>query len=212
MARVKSAVKKNASAAKDLPRKIVAAKRPAGWPNGDAQVKKKKPSRRGAFAQYRAYRRAVLKLSKKTDVLVPKLAFARVVREIAQGYKSDVRFRKGALLAVQFATEDFLEKSFNSASLLAMHAKRHKITPTDLRLGLMLGEKDQQELQKSVNAPINMLTVTQSRRRRPVKIQAMKSKGHVSAAAVIAQTDEDALIEAENAKMKAQLAATGSIE
>lgn len=205
MARVKSAVKKNASAAKDLPRKVLAAKR--RLPGSEAAIKKK-PSRRGAFAQYRSYRRAVLKLSKKTDVLVPKLAFARVVREIAQDFKQDVRFRKDALLAVQFATEAFLEQSFNSASLLAMHAKRHKITPTDLRLGLMLVDKNQPDLQQAVNASINMLTVTPNRRRRPVKILAMKPKSFVSASD---QADEDALIEAENAKMKAQLAATGSI-
>ena len=45
--------------------------------------------------------RAILKARESTDLCMPKLSFSRLVREIAQGHRSDLRFTPSALLALQ---------------------------------------------------------------------------------------------------------------
>ena len=57
--------------------------------------------------------REIRKYQKSTELLIRKLAFMRLVREIAQDFKSlkittDIRFQTTALLALQEATESYL--------------------------------------------------------------------------------------------------------
>ena len=51
-----------------------------------------------------------------TELLIPKLSFSRLVREIAQEISADLRFQSGALEALQEAMEAFLVNEFERKS------------------------------------------------------------------------------------------------
>ena len=73
---------------------------------------------------------------KTTHLLIRKLPFSRLVREIAQdfGLDSVARFQSSAILALQTAAECYLVGLFEDANLCAFHAKRVTIQPKDLQL------------------------------------------------------------------------------
>ncbi|XP_065866354.1 uncharacterized protein [Euphorbia lathyris] len=52
--------------------------------------------------------REIRKYQKSTDLLIRKMPFQRLVREIAQHYKNDLRFQSHAVLALQEAAEAYL--------------------------------------------------------------------------------------------------------
>ena len=75
-------------------------------------------------------------------MLVPKLPFQRLVREIAQEYKTDLKFKSESLGALQEAAEAYLTGLFEDTNLCAIHAKRVTIMPRDIQLARRLrGEK-----------------------------------------------------------------------
>ena len=78
--------------------------------------------------------REIRKFQKSTDLLIRKLPFQRVVREIAGEFKSDLRFQSQAVLALQEATEAYLVGLFEDTNLCAIHAKRVTIMPKDMQL------------------------------------------------------------------------------
>ena len=69
-----------------------------------------------------------------TALLIRKLPFQRVVREIAQDYNTDLRFQSAAVLCLQEATEAYLVRLFDDANLCAIHARRVTIMPRDIQL------------------------------------------------------------------------------
>jgi len=62
------------------------------------------------------------------------LPFQRLVREIGQDYKTDLRFSKEAVTLLQYAAEHYLVKLLEDTNLNAIHAKRQKIEPKDIQL------------------------------------------------------------------------------
>lgn len=62
------------------------------------------------------------------------LPFQRLVREIGQDYKTDLRFSKEAVALLQYAAEHYLVKLLEDTNLNAIHAKRQKIEPKDIQL------------------------------------------------------------------------------
>jgi histone H3 len=78
--------------------------------------------------------REIRRYQKSTDLLLRKLPFQRLVREIAQDYKSDLRFQSSAILALQEASEAYLVGLFEETNLCAIHAKRVTIMPKDIML------------------------------------------------------------------------------
>jgi histone H3 len=78
--------------------------------------------------------REIRKYQKSTDLLLRKLPFQRLVREIAQDFKNDLRFQCAALLALQEAAEAYLVSLFEDANLCAIHAKRITVMPKDIQL------------------------------------------------------------------------------
>ncbi len=62
------------------------------------------------------------------------LPFERLVREIGQDYKTDLRFSKEAMTLLQYAAEHYLVKLLEDTNLNAIHAKREKIEPKDIQL------------------------------------------------------------------------------
>ena len=74
------------------------------------------------------------KYQKSTELLIRKLPFQRLVREIAQDFKTDLRFQSHAVLALQEASEAYLTGLFEDTNLCAIHAKRVTIMPKDIQL------------------------------------------------------------------------------
>ncbi|KAF8869702.1 histone-fold-containing protein [Mucidula mucida] len=86
--------------------------------------------------------RTLDRVSKSTELLIRKLPFQRLVREIAQDFKTDLRFQSSAVMALQEAAEAYLVSLFEDTNLAAIHAKRVTIQPKDLALARRLrGER-----------------------------------------------------------------------
>ena len=71
---------------------------------------------------------------KTSALLIRKLPFQRLVREIAQDYKTDLWFQSAAILCLQEAAEAYLVRLFDDANLCAIHARRVTIMPKDILL------------------------------------------------------------------------------
>ncbi|EMS58422.1 Histone H3.2 [Triticum urartu] len=78
--------------------------------------------------------REIRKYQKSTELLIRKLPFQRLVREIAQDFKTDLRFQSSAVSALQEAAEAYLVGLFEDTNLCAIHAKRVTIMPKDIQL------------------------------------------------------------------------------
>lgn len=78
--------------------------------------------------------REIRQQQKKTNLLIRRGPFERLVREIAQDFKDDLRFQKEAILMIQLATESYLISLFEDTNLCAIHAKRSLIKPKDIQL------------------------------------------------------------------------------
>ena len=78
--------------------------------------------------------REIRHFQKATVLLIRKLPFQRLVREIAEELRPGLRFQSSALLALQEAVEAYLVKLFEDTNLCAIHAKRVTIMPKDLLL------------------------------------------------------------------------------
>eukprot|EP00441_Pelagodinium_beii_P032225 CAMPEP_0197638332 /NCGR_PEP_ID=MMETSP1338-20131121/13294_1 /TAXON_ID=43686 ORGANISM="Pelagodinium beii, Strain RCC1491" /NCGR_SAMPLE_ID=MMETSP1338 /ASSEMBLY_ACC=CAM_ASM_000754 /LENGTH=131 /DNA_ID=CAMNT_0043210887 /DNA_START=85 /DNA_END=480 /DNA_ORIENTATION=- len=86
--------------------------------------------------------REIRKYQKSTELLLRKLPFQRLVREIAQDVKTDLKFQSQAVLALQEAAEAYLVGLFEDTNLCAIHAKRVTIMPKDIQLARRLrGER-----------------------------------------------------------------------
>ena len=71
---------------------------------------------------------------KSTALLICKLPFQRLVREIAQDFKTDLQFQSAAILCLQEAAEAYLVGLFEDTNLCTIHAKRVTIMPRDIQL------------------------------------------------------------------------------
>ena len=78
--------------------------------------------------------REVWRYQKLTELLIRKMPFQRLVREIAQDFKMDLRFQSGAILALQEASEAYLVGLFEDSSMCAIHTKRVTIMTKDIQL------------------------------------------------------------------------------
>uniref|UniRef100_A0A0D9X5S7 Histone H3 n=1 Tax=Leersia perrieri TaxID=77586 RepID=A0A0D9X5S7_9ORYZ len=92
-------------------------------------VKKPRRYRPGTVAL-----RKIRKYQKSTDLLIRKLPFQRLVREIAQLFKVDMRFQSHAVLALQEAAEAYLVGLFEDTNLCALHFKHVTIMSKDIQL------------------------------------------------------------------------------
>ena len=71
---------------------------------------------------------------KNTALLIRKLPFQRLVREIAQDFKTDLRFQSAVILCLQEAVEAYLVRLFDDANLCAIHTRQVTIMPRDIQL------------------------------------------------------------------------------
>jgi len=86
--------------------------------------------------------REIRRYQKSTELLIRKLPFQRLVREIAQDFKTDLRFQSSAVMALQESAEAYLVSLFEDTNLASIHAKRVTIMPKDIALARRLrGER-----------------------------------------------------------------------
>ena len=130
-------------------KRILAEKREEKRKKAAAKMAKKggqKAPKGGVKKRYR-YRPGTVALKqirqyqKSTELLIRKLPFQRLVREIASDSEviksplcGKVRFQSAAIMALQEATEAYLVGLFEDSNLCAIHARRVTIMPKDIQL------------------------------------------------------------------------------
>ena len=126
MARTKQTARKSTGG--KAPRKQLASKaaRKATPAEGAKKTRRYRP---GTVAL-----REIRRYQKSTDLLIKKAPFQRLVREVAQDYKADLRFQSSAVMAMQEASEAYLVGVFEDTNLCAIHARRVTIMPKDMQL------------------------------------------------------------------------------
>ena len=83
--------------------------------------------------------REIRRYQNSTGLLIRKLPFQRLVREISQDFTTDLRFQSAAISALQEACEAYMVGLFEDANLCAIHAHRVTIMPKDLQLAKRIG-------------------------------------------------------------------------
>ena len=130
-------------------KRILAEKREEKRKKAAARMAKKggqKAPKGGVKKRYR-YRPGTVALKqirqyqKSTELLIRKLPFQRLVREIASDSEviksplcGKVRFQSAAVMALQEAAEAYLVGLFEDTNLCAIHARRVTIMPKDIQL------------------------------------------------------------------------------
>ena len=139
MARTKQTARKSTGG--KAPRKHLATKaaRKSNPENGG--VKKPRRYRPGTLAL-----KEIRKYQKSTHLLIRKLPFQRLVKEVCQDLfpqKMQLRWQSNAIFALQEASEAYLVGLFEDTNLCALHAKRVTIMKKDMQLARRIrGEKD----------------------------------------------------------------------
>ena len=103
--------------------------RPGRRNDGGGERRRGGKKRRGTVAL-----QEIRKYQKSTELMIRKLPFQRLVREIAQDFRSDLRFQSAAIGALQEASEAYLVGLMEDTNLCAIHAKRVTIMPKDMQL------------------------------------------------------------------------------
>ena len=123
---------------KQAARKAQPAKKALQKSDGAGHQKKPRKWRPGTVAL-----REIRRLQKTTDLLLRKAPFQRLVREVAQGAKAELRFQASAIMALQEACESYLVGLFEDTNLCAIHAQRVTIMPKDMQLARRIrGERN----------------------------------------------------------------------
>ena len=93
-------------------------------------VRKKRRYRPGTVAL-----RQIRRYQKSTELLIRKLPFQRLVREVMyELFKVEYRMQSTAILALQEASEAFLVRMFEMVNHIAIHGKRQTIKVEDMWL------------------------------------------------------------------------------
>ena len=114
MARTKQTARKSTGG--KAPRKQLATKAARKSAPATGGVKKPHRYRPGTVAL-----REIRRYQKSTELLIRKLPFQRLVREIAQDFKTELRFQSSAVMALQEASEAYLVGLFEDTNLCAIH-------------------------------------------------------------------------------------------
>jgi histone H3 len=133
MARTKQHARKSTGG--KAPRKQVATAAGRKISAGSGGIKKPHRFRPGTVAL-----REIRQYQKSTELLIRKLPFSRLCREIGVDFKTDLRFQAAAIAALQESVEAYIIGVFEDSNLCAIHAKRVTIMPKDLRLARRIRE------------------------------------------------------------------------
>lgn len=98
-----------------------------------------KPRKKHRFRSGTVALREIRRYQKSTELLMKKAPFRRLVREIAQDFKTDCRFRQEAIAALQEASEAYLVELFQDTNSNAIHSRRTTIMAKDMLLARQIG-------------------------------------------------------------------------
>ncbi|XP_060722974.1 histone H3-like [Tachysurus vachellii] len=157
MARTKQTARKSTGG--KAPRKQLATKAARKSAPATGGVKKPHRYRPGTVAL-----REIRRYQKSTELLIRKLPFQRLVREIAQDFKTDLRFQSSAVMALQEASEAYLVGLFEDTNLCAIHAKRNSIMSGRGKGGKGLGKGGAKRHRKVLRDNIQGITKPAIRR------------------------------------------------
>ena len=84
--------------------------------------------------------REIRRYQTSSNLLIPKMAFGRLVRESMQNIdpNHEYRMRASAVAAIQEAAEAYITNLMEDTNLCAIHGRRVTITPRDMKLALRL--------------------------------------------------------------------------
>jgi len=133
MARTKQTARKSTGG--KAPRKQLAQKAARKSAPANGGTKKSGPRR---FRPGTVALREIRRYQKSTELLLRKLPFQRLVREIASEQQNDLRFQATAIAALQEATEAYMVSLFEDSNLAAIHAKRVTVMNKDIALAKRL--------------------------------------------------------------------------
>lgn len=102
--------------------------------DGDLHKRVRKFSRK--TIERRNYRKQVRQLQKSDGCVFRYAPMDRLVREIAQDFSSDIRFKKGVTATLSMIAQEFGTELMLKADEMAGHAKRITIMPEDLFVAL----------------------------------------------------------------------------
>ncbi len=136
MARTKTTARKSSVGLKKPRKEIInakTAKKTAGVEQKkrfeSSGVKKSSRYRPGTIAL-----REIRRYQKSTELLIRRLPFQKLVKEIAHTHMPDVRFQASSLMALQEASEAYLVGLFEDTNQCAIHARRVTIMVRDMQL------------------------------------------------------------------------------
>ena len=87
--------------------------------------------------------REIRRYQKGTELLIRKLPFQRLIKEIVWSFNEELRCQSTAVLCLQEAAEAYLIGLFEDTNLCAIHARRVTIMPRDLHLARRIrGERE----------------------------------------------------------------------
>src|SRR5271154_4790536 len=114
MARTKQTARKSTGG--KAPRKQLATKAARKSAPATGGIKKPHRYRPGTVAL-----REIRRYQKSTELLIRKLPFQRLVRDIAQDFKTDLRFQSSAVEALQEAVEAYLVSLFEGNHMVVIY-------------------------------------------------------------------------------------------
>ena len=100
----------------------------------EASKEKKKEGVTGRLKRGIHALKEIQKYQSGTELLIQWLLFQRVVKEIIQNIRGNLRCQTTAIMAIQEAGEAFLVGLLEQANLCALHAKCVTIMPRDIQL------------------------------------------------------------------------------
>ena len=93
------------------------------------KLEKQRKTQRGMQAL-----KEIQKYQKGADLLIRRVPFQRLVREIVQKRREGLKLQSSAVLALQEAGEGFLVGLLEQVNMCAIHAKHVTIMPRDIQL------------------------------------------------------------------------------
>ena len=91
--------------------------------------------------QLRPWQKEIKMRQNSFNLLIRKLPFQRLVREITQDYNTQLRYQSNAIMALQEASEAFLVRIFQTCVLIVGNAKRVTVMPKDIQLTRWIWEE-----------------------------------------------------------------------
>jgi histone H3/H4 len=135
MARTKQTARKSTGG--KVPRKQLATK--AARKSGPAAGGVKKPHR---YRPGTVALREIRRYQKTAELLIPKKPIGRLVKEISQDFKGDLRYQLNSILCLHEASEAYLVGMFEDTQLCSVHGGRVTVMPKDIKLArLIRGER-----------------------------------------------------------------------